>query len=201
MKLKLDYTEQKWGKENTFQQSPINIETADLEKRIIRLTFDFNETVEATIQDDFNSYIFGSGLVTLNKKMFNFQQFHIHTPSEHQINGQFMTGELHLVHSNEYGELMVIAIFLKQGKENKALTQLIEQKGSKIDIYQLIPKKISGYKYTGSLTTPPLTNDVTWVVLDEPIEISKEQIKLYQKDYPKNNRKVQPLQDREIIEF
>ncbi|MBS7578125.1 MULTISPECIES: carbonic anhydrase family protein [unclassified Enterococcus] len=201
MKLRLDYKEQKWSEEECYHQSPINIDSEIAEKRIVRLTFDYQSKIEAMITDEINAYVFGDGLVTLNKKIFYFKQFHIHTTSEHQIDGKGYPGELHLVHWNDYGELMVIAIFLQLGAECSALNALIEQKADYLAIDQFLPNQMSGYKYTGSLTTPPLSSDVTWIVLDTPIQVSQAQLELYQKDYPNNNRKIQPLQDREIARF
>ena len=69
-----------------------------------------------------------------------------------------------------------------------------------IDLMSLLPKDTDSFQYNGSLTTPPCSEDVEWVVLEEPIEMSKEQIDKFRNIFSGNNRPVQSINEREVKE-
>lgn len=149
-------------------------------------------------------------LVTFNGKTYRLVQFHIHTPSENKVNGQVFPMEIHFVHQGDNGELLVIGVFVKTGEENriinKIITNLPKEEG-KVEIVQgesinpadLLPKKHDFYKFVGSLTTPPCSEGLQWIVMAEPITASAEQIaKLKEAANGANARPVQPLNQRKI---
>ena len=70
-----------------------------------------------------------------------------------------------------------------------------------IDLMNLLPKEMDSFQYNGSLTTPPCSEGVKWVILKEPIEMSKEQIDKFREIFYYNNRPVQPLNKREVKEY
>jgi carbonic anhydrase len=146
-------------------------------------------------------------------------QFHFHSPSEHMVDGKPMDAELHLVHKNAKGELAVVGVLLKKGKENKALAAVFDNlpeppekgadpaapkaiEGKTIDLMPLLPKKAGYYSYSGSLTTPPCTENVSWIVLAPTAEISEAQLDKFKKaTHGDTNRPIQPMGSRKVASF
>ena len=119
--------------------------------------------------------------------------------------------QAHFVHKNNEGQLAVVGIFLKKGKKNPFIQTLWdemphevnqEQTNNRVQISgaKLLPANGSYYHFSGSLTTPPCSEDVQWYVLKTPVEISAGQIKQFVSAVGHNARPTQPLNDREVIE-
>jgi carbonic anhydrase len=149
--------------------------------------------------------------IVLDNKTYTLKQFHFHTPSEHTIDGAAFPMELHLVHGNDNGELAVVGIFLAEGTENQALvpiwrampTQKSEEiavPNVQIDLDALLPRHCATFRYFGSLTTPPCSEIVTWVVLQTPLEVSTAQIDQFKAVFPLNARPVQAQHRRILLE-
>lgn len=148
--------------------------------------------------------------ITYAGKEFHLKQFHFHTPSEHMINGNHMPMEMHLVHQSDDGALAVVGVLIKEGKESnpnfdKIIANFPAAKGESkhltdhvLTLPLHLPKDISAYHYTGSLTTPPCSENVQWLVLKETISLSKAQIEAFSTRIGPNNRPVQPLNDRAV---
>ena len=146
--------------------------------------------------------------MTVGDARYELAQFHFHTPSEHRLEGKEFPAELHLVHRGPGGELAVVGVMIESGSENTTLapllTQLPANKGEKreasaqLTAEQLLPEERQHFLYPGSLTTPPCTEGVTWMVMDEPIQMSSEQIAALRSTINKTNRPVQPLGNREL---
>jgi carbonic anhydrase len=146
----------------------------------------------------------------LKGEKYHLKQFHFHTPSEHTINGKHYPMEVHFVHQAEDGRLAVIAVFVEEGdKANENIQVVVENlpkvKGEKIHLQTLkiplkivIPETQEVYHYSGSLTTPPCSEDVEWLVFKTPISTLKKHIKTINEKINKNNRPTQNLNDREI---
>lgn len=149
-----------------------------------------------------------AGALTIDGSTYKLVQFHFHTPSEEKIQGRAYSMVAHLVHKNEEGKLAVVAVMLKQGKANAALKPVFdsmptshEEKQTlegKFDVGQILPSDRGYYKFVGSLTTPPCSENVLWHVMKQPVEVSKEQIAAFRKLYKHNARPVQPLNGRKI---
>lgn len=124
--------------------------------------------------------------IIVDKQKYKLLQFHFHTPSEHTLNGLHHKMEFHLVHENDKGELAVVGVFIKSGKSNQILRLLtslapreektVEVKNLSIDITKLLPENLNYYHYSGSLTTPPCTENVKWYVVKDPVEASFDEI-------------------------
>ncbi|KAM6215776.1 carbonic anhydrase 2 [Rhynchocyon petersi] len=164
-------------------------------------------------------------------------QFHFHwgsndgQGSEHTVDSKKYSAELHLVHWNtKYGAfekavqqpdgLAVLGIFLKIGSAKTGLQKVLDMldsiktKGKGADFTNfdprgLLPESLDYWTYPGSLTTPPLLECVTWIVLKEPISVSSEQmLKFRNLNFNKegdpeelmvdNWRPAQPLKNRQI---
>lgn len=137
-------------------------------------------------------------------------QFHIHAPSEHQMRGRSYPMEIHFVHQGELGELAFIGVLVNAGEENETLEQIIqhlpEEQGQAVKIADeqinplaLLPKNMDYYSYMGSLTTPPCTEGVRWLLMSQAITASPAQIvQLRKAANGANARPVQPLYGRVI---
>ncbi len=159
-----------------------------------------------TIQANFKS----GNVLAVDGVMYQMKQVHFHAPSENTINGQSFPLEAHFVHTDPKGNLAVLAVMFEEGAENKGLKKLWKQlpkrKGrpkklkTKVLPGDLLPKKKGYYRYSGSLTTPPCTEGVIWLIKKVTISASKAQIDAFAKVIGhSNNRPVQSLNGRFIL--
>lgn len=158
------------------------------------------------------NYDAGSYL-TLNGTRYELLQFHFHTPSEHAMNGKLAEMEIHFVHRSmeSEGMLAVLGVLVYEGEEDNPAVEAIwqhlppreseEQMFSEtINAADILPKDLRVYQYTGSLTTPPCSQGVSWNVLAEPIALSRTQLDTLHVILGNNNRPVQPLFNREVVQ-
>jgi carbonic anhydrase len=150
--------------------------------------------------------------ITINDDKYQLIQFHFHTPSENLINGKNFPVEIHFVNQGANGNLAVVGVMIKQGKYNQALEELLNELPSKkqalkvsnkllVDVNNLLPTDKLYYNFTGSLTTPPCSEDVQWFVFATPVEASKLQINQLKTLLPTDNaRPVQKLNGRDIMQ-
>ncbi|MGK0162537.1 carbonic anhydrase [Pseudomonas mosselii] len=143
---------------------------------------------------------------------YQLRQFHFHTPSEHQIDHRTYPMEMHLVNERDDGHLLVLSVMIQEGKHNPDLATLWEQlpvtagqqvnlgTDAAINLNALLPASSHHVFYKGSLTTPPCTEDVQWVLYEHPIELSHTQIDKFQHLFPDNHRQPQPVNNREVDE-
>ncbi|SQG64571.1 Carbonic anhydrase precursor [Corynebacterium renale] len=146
--------------------------------------------------------------VTLAGEELELVQLHMHTPSEHHIDGKQLPGEIHLVHKNADGDLTVLGIMLADGAANDLVQYLLDNAPAQadattdvteeLDIAALLPAKQEYITYAGSLTTPPCTENVRWIVMTQPVEASAEQLAAFEKLIGANARPVQEHGDREL---
>ncbi|EIM1707120.1 carbonic anhydrase family protein [Aeromonas dhakensis] len=160
-----------------------------------------------TVQVD---YAPGSSL-ELDGMHFELKQFHFHAPSENLIEGKPYPLEGHLVHANDQGELAVVAVMFEPGKANGALSQVWQSLPAKageqhalkepVSAEPLLPAKRDYYRFSGSLTTPPCSEGVRWLVMKQPVQVSEAQIDTFKAvmHHP-NNRPVQPLHGRLVLQ-
>lgn len=200
-------------------QSPINLLTKTekgspawkIEYKTTALQIAHNEHVEELINNGHTIQITpqeGSSM-TFEGKVYHLKQFHFHTPSEHTLDGKNFPMEIHFVHQSDDKNLAVVGVLIKEGKHNHNADQLIRHLPNavgekmthdsvKIDIALHIPKEMFAYHYIGSLTTPPCTENVQWLVLQKHGEMSKDQINAFSSRLKKNNRPTQPLNERKL---
>lgn len=207
-KLRGDYATCAMGQ----RQSPIDIREGikvDLEP----IKFDYKPTQFRitnnghTIQVDVGE---GSSIRVMERQ-FQLLQFHFHRPSEERVNGKAFDMVAHLVHKDDDGKLAVIAVLLQKGSEHPLIQTLwnnmpLEQNQSVspaavIDLNSLLPQESRAYyTYMGSLTTPPCTEDVLWMVMKQPVQVSPQQVSIFSRLYSNNARPVQPSNGRLIKE-
>lgn len=151
----------------------------------------------------------GNKLV-VGDQTYDLLQFHFHTPSEEAINGKHYPMVAHFVHKNAAGQLGVVGVLIKKGKKNQDLAPVFEhipRTGEKItvddltlNLSNLVPANHTYYSFEGSLTTPPCSEDVNWMVMKHPIELSSIQIRAFAKTVKFNARPIQPSNNRTIKE-
>ncbi|WP_129785943.1 carbonic anhydrase [Promicromonospora panici] len=138
---------------------------------------------------------------------FDLAQVHFHMPSEHTVEGKALDAEFHFVHTTESGKVLVLGVLAQEGDaENEAWQPFVDgaaEPGSDelpIDVAAMLPTDPTFEEYAGSLTTPPCTEGVDWVIYHEPIELSAEQIAVLKGAYEDNARPIQPQGDRVAYE-
>jgi len=148
------------------------------------------------------------GDAKIRGRRFMLRQFHFHAHSEHTVDGKSFPAEVHLVHVAKDGRVAVIGVMLEEGTANPALGAVIKaaRKGEAHEVpalrpADLLPQSDAYYHYLGSLTTPPLTENVEWYVLKHPITASAEQLDALRGFYAENFRKRQPLEGRVVMQF
>lgn len=194
-------------------QSPINIETTHTALLpVLNIHFkpgpaiikNNGHTLE--VQSDIEGYI--TLKAGSNADDYTFEQMHLHTPSEMQINGHSYPLASHMVYRNKAGKQLVVATFFEMGAESKALAPLLtalpRHKGDsltlgKFDATDLFPAQRDYYTYEGSLTTPPCTEGIQWIVLKKPLTVSEEQLTAFQLLFPMNARPVQSINKRTVL--
>lgn len=141
---------------------------------------------------------------------YDLAQFHFHAPSEHTFQGQYLPMELHLVHKNAEGNLAVVGVMLAEGADNPAFQPVWNNlpdhespvqtvAGLQVQAINLLPVEQTTYHYSGSLTTPPCSEGVSWLVMTTPVELSAEQLVTFTAIYAHNNRPIQSLNERTVV--
>jgi carbonic anhydrase len=148
--------------------------------------------------------------IEVSGRRYDLVQFHFHRPSEERINGRQFDMDVHLVHKDPQGRLAVVAVLLQQGRQhpliqsvwnNLPLEKREEQRAiGTLDLTQLLPEDRRYVTYMGSLTTPPCSEGVLWMVLKQPVTVAAEQLAIFSRLYPMNARPVQPIGNRMIKE-
>ena len=190
-------------------QSPINI-NGDREGEPAKVEFNYQPTTAEVIDTGHTiqvNYEPGS-TVKIDDEVYELKQFHFHTPSEHKINNDASAMEVHFLHQNAAGELAVVGVMMNSGAENLVIASIWNAIGDRnqqsgkalLNAANLLPENKTYWSYTGSLTTPPCSEGVSWNVLSEPIELSSEQIATFESIYPYNARPIKPLDGR-TVEF
>jgi carbonic anhydrase len=209
-------------------QSPININVDRAVKvQLDPIEFIYRPSPLSIIDNGYTvmvNYGEGSNLM-VDGRQYRLVQFHFHKPSEEAINGERTDMVAHLVHQHHEGSIAVVAVLMStikpatarkywwgddSIKENAFINTLwnnvplvkgkTEIPGVMIDINQLLPADKNYFTYMGSLTEPPCTENVLWLVLKNPIYVSEEQVKNFDRMYPMNARPLQSKGDRLVKE-
>jgi carbonic anhydrase len=201
-----------WGKCSTGKrQSPIDIRDGmkvDLEN----ITFDYHPSSFNEINNGHTILVTvgGGNFITVGNQTFELQQFHFHRPSEERINGKGTEMVIHLVHKSAEGRLAVVAVLLERGKQHDLIQTIwnnlplekheVVAPSIVIDLKEALPQRREYYTYMGSLSEPPCTEGVLWLVMKQPMQASPAQMALFSRLYPMNARPVQPANGRIIKE-
>ena len=193
------------------RQSPIDLRDGmkvDLEQ----IVFDYKPSAFSVVDNGHTVQVtVGPGnYISLQNRTFELQQFHFHRPSEERINGKGFEMVVHLVHRDADGKLAVVAVLLERGKAQSMIqtvwNNLPLEKNEVIspsvvlDVNELLPARRDYFTYMGSLTTPPCTEGVLWMVMKQPVEASPAQMAIFSRLYPLNARPIQANSGRVVKE-
>ncbi len=187
------------------QQSPIDIRNPR-NAPLPPIRFDYKPVPLTLINNGHTlevNYAAGS-TINVGGEQYKLRRFHFHRPSEERIDGRFFDMVVHLVHTNDRGEIAVVAILMEKGAANTSIQKIWsaipktpgqerQVPGVQVSASDFLPPDSSYYTYKGSLTTPPCTEGVTWFLLKTPITASAEQIRAFAAIFSPNARPVQPL--------
>ncbi len=148
-----------------------------------------------------------------NEKSYELVQLHFHHPSEHTLKNEHYEMELHLVHQHvTTNTAAVVAVFMTVGETcNDAYRTIFEHLPSEvgtpedkplltIDAAELLPQNTKTfYTYEGSLTTPPCSEIVHWLILTEPVKILQEHVDRFHALYSGNARPTQSVNTRDVF--
>ncbi|WP_312664754.1 carbonic anhydrase family protein [Pantoea sp. CTOTU49201] len=194
-------------------QSPVNIHNV-VNGQLKSLDLEYHAKQKSivnnghTIQIDIND----GDTFKLDDETYTLRQFHFHAPSENRIEGKSFPLEVHFVHSNEHGQLAVVGVMFEAGEANPAIESILQNVPSKVNqvkaldkplnLATLIPDNKSYYRFSGSLTTPPCSEGVRWLVMKDSVHASSAQLASFARLLGEhgNSRPVQPLNGRLIVE-
>jgi carbonic anhydrase len=193
-------------------QSPIDL-TDFTEAELEPIQFDYTGLVTEVAHNNHMiqaKYTAGS-TIKVDGKIFALQQINFHAPSEHLINGGQVPVEAHFIHTDTDGNIAIIAVMYTPGNEHAELKKIWEQMpaqegkkagmASQVRAERLMPENKEYYRVNGSLTTPPCTEGVLWMVMKNPVPVSEAQIKqLVETLKHPNNRPVQPVNFRPVLQ-
>lgn len=192
-------------------QSPVNLSTM-VEGELSPIQFAYKAAGSEVVNNGHAIQVnYGAGSsITVDGRSFELKQFHFHSPSENTIEGTQYPLEAHLVHADSAGNLAVVAVMFQDGAANAVIAPAWAKMPAKagdsakldtaINAESLLPANKDYYRFNGSLTTPPCSEGVIWLVMKTAGAVSKEQIAQFNKAIPfANNRPVQPLNARIVV--
>ncbi|XP_062172996.1 alpha carbonic anhydrase 7-like [Alnus glutinosa] len=205
---------------NGSMQSPIDLldERVEVVSHLGRLQRNYspsNATLTNRGHDMMLKWDGGAGYIEINGTKYVLKQCHWHSPSEHTVNGQRFALEAHMLHESSDGKISVVGILYKIGRPDSFLSSLMDHLAAITDTREEViaagivnPKNIKigsrkYYRYLGSLTVPPCTENVVWTVVKKVRTVSQEQVKLLRvavhDDAETNARPLQPINRRPVL--
>jgi carbonic anhydrase len=193
------------------QQSPIDI-GATIKSRLPPLRINWARRADTIINNGHTIQLnFAEGsMMTFGEANYKLLQLHFHRPSEHLIGGKNFPMEAHFVHRAESGALAVVGVLMTTGKSNPAFHRIVStmpaeegpavKADPRIDPHALLPARLGYYRYPGSLTTPPCSEIVEWLLLTSPIHVAEADIASFARLYPLNARPAQKDNRRYVLQ-
>ena len=205
-----DYLTCKTGK----AQSPIDIRAAE-KADLPAIRFEYTSgPLQHLINNGYTvrvNYHDTTNALFVADKRYYLTQFHFHRPSEEYIHGKSYAMEVHFMHKAADGKIAGVVVMLEPGPANALVQQLWDHMptvkgdehgipGVEINPVGLLPRGLSYYQYTGSISAPPCNEGVLWIVLKTPLTLSANQIAAFAALYPHDVRPLQPLNGRVVQE-
>ena len=193
-------------------QSPIDIRHAS-QLDLVDIDFQYGESVNSIFNNGHTIQvnIAPGSFIVYNGISYDLLQFHFHAPSEHSIDGLLAPMEIHFVHKDRNsGALAVVGVMLYEGEAaNESWAAVFDDMPAEaggsaalaeaVSLVDLLPEARSFYTYQGSLTTPPCSEIVRWLVLDEAVLVSAAQIEAFAALFSGNARPIAPLGERDLL--
>ena len=195
-------------------QSPVNLSIQSHKDQLDKLRFKYpadkpvfynsGHGIQVNTSDNYQGHL------KIGDEIYPLIQFHFHEPSEHVIGEKQFPAELHFVHVREDGKIAVVGVLIEEGEDNPTFQTILDnvplaegaqndQSSIQLNPESLLPHtKWTHYSLAGSLTTPPCSEGVNWLVLSEPITISQAQLAQLKSLYTENARHIQDLNGRSV---
>ena len=193
------------------RQSPIDI-VGTTRRELPPLEFDYRAEALRIVHDDHTVRVrCTTSTMRVGGDPHRLQQFHFHLPGGDRIGGEEFPLGVHLPHKSRSGQLVTLVLLFREGRSHAALEQLLPRMPAageperthpdvRFDPATLLPAERGYYRYTGSLTSPPCTEGVAWLVIRRVQEVSAAQLARLRQLIAPNARPVQPRNGREILE-
>jgi len=193
------------------QQSPIDI-IAPVRSQLPPLKLNWAKGADTIVNNGHTIQLnFAEGsTLALGESKYKLLQVHFHRPSEHMVAGRSFPMEAHFVHRADSGALAVVGVLMSTGKANAAFARIAATMPAKegppvkadagFNPNEMLPRKLSYYRYPGSLTTPPCSETVEWLLLTNPITVAEADVAAFAKLYPLNARPVQRDNRRYVLQ-
>jgi carbonic anhydrase len=208
-------TPQKWGEVSVTcstgkKQSPVALSTQQAKHHLPLQELDFSWSKSTgELVDTGHSYQVNlppGNTTRFGGVVYELQQFHFHVPSEHTVDGKAAPMEAHFVHKSAEGKLAVVAFLLKEGTAQSPFATVLEtlpgsgeKRSVEVDLPAILPADHWHFAYSGSLTTPPCSEDVQWIVMRGKDVVSKAGLEAFRAKYAKNARPVQAQHGRTVV--
>ena len=192
------------------QQSPIDIGET-IKSKLPRLKIAWAKRAESIVNNGHTIQVnmTAGSVLAVAKENYALQQFHFHRPSEHLIGGKAFPMEVRFVHRNAAGGLAVVGVLMQTGRANRVFAKVTATMPTSagpamsadagIDPNGLLPARRSYYRYSGSLTTPPCSETVEWLLLTEPTRVAAADVEKFAQLYPLNARPAQKPNRRFVL--
>lgn len=194
------------------EQSPIDILDDPIEDSP-RWMFDWKASTLKITNDARNIHVIydNGSSIDVSGVEYGLKSFHFHVTSEHLYQGNPFDGEIHFVHENSSGNVAVVAVWITEGTENKLFSIILanmpivddetfDDPTKFVRALEYLPESRNYFQYNGSLSEPPCTESVTWIVLQQPIELSFNQILSFRNVLGENVRPLQSLNGRIVVQ-
>lgn len=151
------------------------------------------------------------GVLRLGKDTYRLQQLHFHTPGGDTLDGESFPMAAHLLHKGANGQLLAVVVLFRLGSENPALSALWSHIPRRVDgdhvvtghsfsASGVLPVSTGFLQYAGSLTANPCTENVVWLVMKQPVQLSDGQLQSWRARFADNIRGPQPLYGRIVVQ-
>jgi len=201
-----------WAKCSTGnRQSPIDLRDG-IKVNLEQVSFDYHPSSFSEVNNGHTIQVTvgGGNFITVGNTVYELQEFHFHRPSEEKINGKGTEMVIHLVHKSAEGKIAIIAVLLERGQPHRLMQTIWDNLPLEkletvspsivIDPTDALPERRDYFTYMGSLTEPPCTEGVLWMVFKQPMQASPAQMALFSRLYPLNARPIQSTAGRMIKE-
>ncbi|WP_263356293.1 carbonic anhydrase [Acidicapsa ligni] len=192
------------------EQSPIDIRGAHPNRKLQPIEFHYISGTMALVNNGHTIQITppAGSYIVVDGVRYDLVQFHFHHPGEEAVKGALPDMSLHLVHKSADGRIVVVAVRLNEGNPNAVLAALwqhlpktvgaTDKLTEEMNPAGLLPADRAYWTYEGSLTAPPCTEGVRWLIFKQPVELSRSQLRSFATLYKVNSRLIQATRGRKI---